>query len=119
MTTETESASIPEKVTLTFDPAKSVNPQIRTVFEDPLARTIWIAIRRSHLTNQYFNQSCLTLAKELRKKKYQNIDGKQLNTLLYRQGTIGSAEYDVGDKILPFVKGEKTFEIEYKLESKE
>ncbi len=107
--------STPKKVTLSFDPAKSDNPTLRAVFEDPLARIIWIAIKRNHLTSQFFNQSCLTLAKELRKKKYQKIDGKQLNTLLYWQGTIGSAEQDVGDKILPYIKGEKTFEIEYKL----
>lgn len=80
-----------------------------------LARIIWIAIKRNHVVNQYFNKNCLVLAKELRKKKWANITGGELNSMLRNLGMLGSEEYMVGDEILPFVNGEKGFELSIKI----
>jgi len=99
-----------EKLDFTFDPFKSDNPTIRAVFADDLAQVIWCAIKRNHIVNQYFNANCLALADELRKKKWVNITGQQLNWWLKDMHIIGSAEEDVGDKVLPYIKKEIIFE---------
>ena len=99
-----------EKLDFTFDPFKSENPDIKAVFEDDLAQIIWCAIKRNHLVDQYFNKNCLVLAKELRKKKWANISGRELNAMLRNLGILGSEEWEVGDKIIPYVRKEITFE---------
>ncbi len=38
------------------------------VWADPLARTLWLAIKGRYLTSQYFRNSCLTTAASLRKR---------------------------------------------------
>lgn len=98
-----------EEVKFAFDPYKSDNPTIRAVFQDDIAQIIWCAIKRNHLVDQYFNDNCIGLAKTLRLKKFANITGAELNSMLRNRGMIGSQEYDVGDKILPFIKKEQVF----------
>lgn len=100
-----------EQVKFAFDPMKSDNPEIIAVFNDDLAKTIWIAIKRNHLVSESFNKNCLRLASELRKTKNRNITGKQLNDYLSWLDMIGTKEDDVGDKILPYIRGEQKFKI--------
>ncbi len=107
-----------EKVTFTFDPFNSDNTPIKAVFEDELARTIWIAIKRNHIVDQHFNKRCLIIAKMIR--KHPHITGKQLNhCLCWDYNVIGCKEETVGDEILPFILGDKIFEIEYKIEKQD
>lgn len=44
---------------LTFDPTKTKKPGLRKVLADSLARTIWMAVKAGHLTDQYFEKRCL------------------------------------------------------------
>lgn len=52
---------IPETVILAFDP--EITEEVKRVFSNDLARTIWLAVKRSHMTSQYFNNDCLHYAK--------------------------------------------------------
>ena len=104
---------IPEVVTLAFDP--ETDEEIKEVFSNDLARTLWLAVRRSHLTDQYFNNNCLQYAKVIESFKK---EGPLTAGLLLRilsgvakppgQGIIGSAELEFATELLPFVNGEKT-----------
>lgn len=38
------------------------------IWRDPLVRTIWLALKRRHLTDQYFRLHCITQAHWIRKK---------------------------------------------------
>lgn len=107
-----------EQVKFSFDPFKSENPAIRAVFEDKLAQIIWCAIKRNHIVDQYFNENCLRLADELRKKKWANISGGQLNGWLRDMHIIDSMEDNVGDKILPYIKGERKFKYLIKIKAR-
>ena len=98
-----------EEREFTFDPFKSSNPEIRAVFQDDIAQIIWVGIKWKHLVDQYFNQNCIGLAKTLRLKKWANITGAELNSMLMSRRMIGSQEEDVGDNLLPYIKGERKF----------
>ncbi len=98
-----------EEVEFEFDPYQSDNPTIRAVFQDDLAQILWVAIKKDHLVSQHFNSQCLLLAKMLRTKKYRNMTGRQLNGWLSSLNIIGCEEKDVGDKLMPYIWGERVF----------
>ena len=113
---------IPEKVTLLFDP-KTANQEIRAVFAHDLARTIWLAVKSSHLASQHFNSDCLHYAKAIEKMKaHEPLTAEQLLRVLSGwalppdRGIIGQHEHGFADELLPFVNGEKTLVFEVKLE---
>jgi hypothetical protein len=123
-----EGEMIPETVVLAFDPKKSESKELREVFSDDLARTLWLAVKSGHLTDSNFNRNCLTYAKiirDLKKKEPMTAD------LLFRilsgfakgpgQNIIGSAEASFAAKLLPFINGEKTisFTVNLKRQSEE
>lgn len=56
---------------LSFDPAAIKNRKFQRVWKDGLARTIWLAVKYRHLTNQHFNMECLEAAKWIRVRKPQ------------------------------------------------
>jgi len=99
-------SGIREEVTLTFDPARSDNPLIRAVFEDDIARNLWLGVKQSHLTNQYFNEGCLRIAAWIKKQKTP-LTESALTGFLWNYDMIGTAENDFAKKLLPFATGEK------------
>jgi hypothetical protein len=60
---------IVEPLILSFDPDKTKDEGIRAVFKDEIARQLWMAIKSTHITNQYFNRQCLRAAQAIRKQK--------------------------------------------------
>lgn len=104
-------AQQPVKAPFTFDPSKTTNPTLRAVFDDELAKTIWIFIKRSHLVDEHFNDQCLQAAKWLRLRKIRYVTGEQLNTHLTYLSIIGSAEEGVGQKLLKFIRSGQKYEI--------
>lgn len=64
---------IPQPVKLGFDPAGVTDPELRAVIEHPLAWLIWLLWRPSHIVSQYFNASCLGIAKRIEDKKPDSI----------------------------------------------
>ncbi|MCK5624863.1 hypothetical protein KAI04_03410 [Candidatus Pacearchaeota archaeon] len=50
-----------------FNPEKITDLEVREVFADERARTLWLAIKPRHLTDQYFNRNCLSAGKSIKK----------------------------------------------------
>lgn len=103
---------------LKFDPEKS-NEEIRKVFADDLARTMWLAIRPGHLASQDFNRHILAYANIIRRER--ELEGFTTNRLLNilsgvarmpTAGVIGCQELDFAQELFPFVTGEKTITFE-------
>ena len=109
---------IPETVTLAFDPADE-SEEIKTIFANDLARTIWLAVKFRHLTTSHFNSSCLHFAAAIKKaRKKRPLTSTELSVIL-SGGTvppapriIGSNEADFVDELLPLVNGEKILDFE-------
>jgi hypothetical protein len=59
---------VPASVTLAFDPASITESTLRHVFDDRLARTIWMAFKWRHLVNQHLEAECLAIAARLHEK---------------------------------------------------
>lgn len=98
-----------EERVFTFDPFKSENPDIRAVFADDIAQIIWVSIKWKHLVDQNFNRNCLGLAETLRLKKWASVTGRQLTMMLMSRNMVGSQEWNSGDDLLPYIRGEKKF----------
>lgn len=58
---------VPSYVVLKFDPTSTKEPKLKKVWANPIARTLWIAKKWRHLTNQYFNDECLQRAAWIKK----------------------------------------------------
>jgi len=106
-------------VKLSFDPQKSVRPFMKEVFENRIARNIWIGYKRDHVTSQFFTEDCLRIAEAVAKEKPKNLD--ELLLLLSRHGRDGVfAKSHWNDKsrtdfvigLLPYILGEEYFEYE-------
>lgn len=54
---------------LAFDPTTSDDPEIREVFADREARTLWLLWRGGHMVNQDFNAECLRAAGVIRNRQ--------------------------------------------------
>lgn len=104
-----------ETVTLAFDPKTIEIQEIKDVFANDLARTIWLAVKSGHMTSQYFNNDCLHYAKVIENAKKK---GPLTANMLFRilsgvaappgHGIIGGGELNFATDLLPFVDGQKT-----------
>jgi hypothetical protein len=106
---------IPETVALGFDPEKTENKDLKEVFSDDLAQTLWLAIKYSHLAGPSFTRNCIVCAKIIRySKKKEPMTADLLFRILSGfakgpgQNIIGPAEASFAAELLPFVNGEKT-----------
>lgn len=59
---------------LNFDPTTTPNKRLQRVWRDPLARTIWLAVKAQHMTNQHFERHCLNAAAAIRREKPTTVD---------------------------------------------
>ncbi len=50
---------------------------LRDIFRDPLERTLWLAIKSRHITNQHFNHEVRRAAESIRRR--QPVDPKDLH----------------------------------------
>lgn len=57
---------VPEPLVLTFDPQKSKDKDIRRVYRNKIAWTLWLAIKPSHLTDGRFPDFCLRAAQRIK-----------------------------------------------------
>ncbi len=94
-----------EHVVLNFDPYY-VDDIHQDIFNDDIARTLYLGIRQQHLVNQYFNQNCLDIAGFAR-SIVGHLDGRILFSWLRGKGMVGSEEQDFADELLPYVLGAK------------
>ena len=61
--------TFPAVMRLAFDPHKSGGEgaaDLRAVFNDPLARALWLTFRSNHIVDQHFSQACLSAVKLIR-----------------------------------------------------
>ena len=103
---------MPRKVILTFDP-KEAEWEIKKIFRDDLARTLWLAVKSGHVVSQYFNSMCIEYARVIRKAKQEgSLTAKQLLHILSGvgrhpgYGIIGENELPFAQNLLRFVNGE-------------
>ena len=103
-----------ERVTLAFDPA-GMSAALRRVFEDDVARTVWLAVRPGHLVDDHFDENCLTVAKWVRTRKARGdaLTVGWLNGALHSLGMVGTAERPFCELLLPFMRGERQISYEW------
>lgn len=120
--------AIPNPVRIGFDPtdggiddaAHEGGVSLRDIFADDLARTYWLAIKSTHLTNQHFRADCTNVARLCRA----HLDGKgdlkspdpreRLRAIL----SMGTQMFEMHrgvtdallDELLPYMTGEKKLE---------
>jgi hypothetical protein len=116
-----------ENAVLGFDP-ETADKEIKEIFSDDLARTLWLAVISGHMTDPYFKKNCLAYAKIIKDiKKKGLLTAEQLFLILSGFakppgcGIIGSAEQRFAAELLPFINGEKTikFTVNKKSQTKE
>jgi hypothetical protein len=96
---------------LDFDPDLTGHI-IHRVFQDRIARNLWLGIKWKHIVDQHFNENCLKVADWIREGKLTMDDGAMLNHCLTNAGMIGVNERDMGFLLIPFTVGSRDFRYE-------
>ncbi len=102
---------IKNPVKLLFNPSdNNMSNELKRIFGDPLARTIWLGTKQRHVTNQYFEKNCLKLAKLI------NKDGapdsvEKLEHIFNRSFGYGYSKEFMAE-LLPYLSGQKNLEYE-------
>jgi hypothetical protein len=98
-------------VKLGFDPLDlSLRRDLREVFENKLARTLWMGIRQRHISDQYFETNCLKVSKIIEKDGIPESKEK-LDYLISRHFGCGYSKEFI-EELFPYVSGEKNLEYE-------
>ena len=100
---------------LGFDPTAIREVDLRRVWRDPLARTLWLAIKYRHLTNQHFQKECLATAKEIRRLKPKDVYSLELAMRCGMPSHASGITEPFFTQLLPYVLGQK--QIGYVFES--
>jgi hypothetical protein len=96
---------------LKFDPKDSrTDMNLKLVFENKLARTLWMGIKQRHLTSQYFEGHCLNAAKAIEKNGVPD-SAEKLEYLISRHFGMGYSKEFI-EELLPYLSGEKNLEYE-------
>lgn len=109
---------IKNPVELQFDPFdEKTTKEVKAVFENKLARTLWMGIKQKHLTDQYFENQCLNVSEIFKKlgvpdtpEKLKRILERNFNTL-YNSNTLYNKKFV--EELLPYLSGDK--DLEYKI----
>jgi hypothetical protein len=91
---------------LGFDPKQS---KIKEVFESDLARTLWLAIKQSHLTTSIFPYDCLRTASYLKENGVPET-AKELQRVFDTHFGHPPYNFEFTETVLPYLKGEKTLD---------
>lgn len=110
---------IPKVLTLNFNP-ETAGDEIRKVFDDDLARLLWLAIKSSHVVARGFNAGCLRYAETLRRiMEEKPLTAERLLLTLGGvpgHGILGLNELAFATELLPFVNGTKKIGLKIGLE---
>lgn len=99
-------------VQLKFDPSdKRIRKELKKVFENKLARTLWMGIKQRHVTDQYFERNCLDLGEFISKKGVPDSPEK-LEYMIHRYFGRGGYSKEFIRELLPYLSGEKNLEYE-------
>jgi hypothetical protein len=98
-------------VKLGFNPLdKNQRKEIKKVFENKLARTLWMGIKQGHLTNQYFENHCLNTS-EIFEKLGVPESPERLRIILEKQFNM-TYQQEFLEELLPYLLGKKDLEYE-------
>jgi RimJ/RimL family protein N-acetyltransferase len=98
-------------IKLKFDPkGNKISEELKSVFENKLARTLWMGIKQRHITDQYFEDSCLGLAKLIEIKGAPD-SAEKLEYMIDRYFGRGYSKEFISE-LLPYLSGEKNLEYE-------
>jgi len=92
---------------LGFDPLNLIQDEteegvtISDVWKDPLARTLWLAMKARHLTSQYFRKACIQQAAGLRKNPPKTVNELYISTGDYALG--GGTSYYFRVQLYPYI----------------
>jgi len=96
---------------LKFDPKdEKIGEELKLVFENKLARTLWMGIKQRHLASQYFEGHCLNAAKSLEKIGVPD-SAEKLEYIITRHFGVGYSQEFI-DELLPYLTGKKNLEYE-------
>jgi hypothetical protein len=96
---------------LKFDPnGNNISKDLKLIFQNKLARTLWIGIKQRHLTSQYFEGHCLNASKALEKDGVPD-SAEKLEHLIGRHFGIGYSKEFI-EELLPYLSGKKNLEYE-------
>jgi hypothetical protein len=108
---------IKNPVELKFDPFdEKTTKEVKSIFENRLARTLWMGIKQGHIMDQYFERQCLNVSEIFEKlgvpdtpEKLKRILEKNFNDL------YNSTRYNKKfiEELLSYLSGEK--DLEYKV----
>ncbi|EKE19049.1 MAG: hypothetical protein ACD_9C00156G0001 [uncultured bacterium] len=112
---------ISQIVSMAFDPEAS-SQEIREIFSDRLARTLWLGIKQCHVVSRNFNRAIPAYAKLIADemaKEGEVFCAEKLFKILSGYGknpicrVIGEDGRTFAAELLPFIKGEKemTFKV--------
>jgi hypothetical protein len=110
-----------DSLSLLFDPATVDNPVLNEVFQDRVARTIWLGLKQGHLASDTFDKDCLWVSHQIKeiKDKGQIITAHTLYHLMafrLRTPLVGTSELAFCEELLPYVLGSKNFTYKVKTE---
>ncbi len=109
---------IPNPVPLAFDP-KGADENIREVFENDVARTLWLSLKSLTIVRPGFEETCLKIAEYLEENGVPNSPNELediLNGYFNLPRYPGSIHYgtEVAGRILPYLTGDET-DLTYKI----
>lgn len=74
--------------------------KLAEVWGDPLARTLWLAVKARHITSQYFRGACIEQAHSLRQRPPRTIDDFHVET---GEGFASTCSYYFRLQLYPYV----------------
>jgi hypothetical protein len=102
---------IKNPVELKFDPSdEKIGEELKSVFENKLARTLWMGIKQRHLTDQYFESYCLNISEIFEKLGIPDTTNK-LKRILERNFNRTYSQKFL-EELLPYLSGKKNLEYE-------
>jgi hypothetical protein len=103
---------IKNPVELNFDPLdKEIGKEVKAVFENKLARTLWMGIKQKHSATQYFESHCLNVSEIFEKLGVPDTPEKLKRILERNFSMIYSQKFL--EELLPYLSGKK--DLEYKI----
>lgn len=73
------------------------------VWADPLARTLWIAVKARHITSQYFRGNCLRQARGIRQRPPKTANDLHIGTGICDNALGGSLGFGFQAEIHPWI----------------
>lgn len=96
---------------LKFDPnGDKISLSLKHIFQNKLARTLWMGIKQRYLTSQYFEAHCLNTSKVL--EKFGVPDSTEGLRKIIEKNFNMQYSPEFLEELLPYLSGKKNLEYE-------